>query len=690
MAGERSYVQVPPDSTGKKIRHNPYLRISFTGNTGGHVWREGSNEYTITGSVSLSVTVFKGLNGETGRVGIKLKQSDILDNAALPIQGDIIRYQGTQVAVVGSEQDLLYLPYSNIAGGNSPDNLMDVDNTGSANIRFSEGRPQLDAFGRLRVSTGSTLGDYIFASDIQPNNFSSRIVGNATEAWDANLHALKITCASGTPAAGTIDSTLAENTLAKTTNTYHHYYPGFSQMAIMTVALGDAGRDGVTRNWGYFDENNGYMFRCDDASSGLKLVIRSKATGTVQETVITADNFNGDKVDGTGSSQMDLRLTDDNIYWVDVQWLGAGRVRFGTYHRGERIVIHEHYHEGSLNAGKPSSQTGSLPICFVQKQTTFQSTDSNMFVWCAAVHTEHQIDIATQGRNRLETITKTFDPASLENGQEYELIGVLTPVQTISNKTNRSLYLPNYMEAMAYHADGTAALVEIEVYANPVIGGGNMSFPINSNETANTPWLVPVSLTDRTNIVEVYKPENYTLADRPKLWGGGLHVLASYGRGEIQQDVSNLYSDFQNGAFKNFSENGGTEDHATASWSVGTTTEFTSAMPMLIHREGNPVKFYGIDGTLGPELNYDSVRDNQYYMRITGINTAELYEDIEFTTAVDTTGLTYTTPGRMNADYGLQMYFVAVCKPLAPTVAAANTAGDVTVHFNLGWSEVQQ
>lgn len=684
MAGERSYVQVPPDSTGKKIRHEPFHRVGYNSRVGGHIWQSGK-EYTITGSVSLTVTIFTGPNSDVGYVGMKFAGGDDFSNKNLSA-GDVINYEGSPVATVASDE-VIEIPYTQISGGKTPNNTVDVDNTGSMNVRFSEGLPQLDAFGRLRVSNGSTLGDYIFSSDILPNDFSTKKVGNVTEVWDSNLHALRLTCALGVPANGTPDSYLSKNLIAKTTNTYHHYYPGFSQSAIMTIALGDTGRDGVTRNWGYFDADNGYMFRCDDSTNGLKLVVRTKTSGTITETVITKDQFNGDPVDGTGDSLMTLSLTDDNIYWLDLQWLGAGRVRFGTYYRGQRVVIHEHYHEGNLNQGKPSSQTGALPICFVQNQTTSQISASEMFVWCAAVHTEHSINIETQGRNRLETFTKTFDPTAIENGQEYELIGALAPVMSISNEVNRTLYLPNYMEALAYHTDGTEALVEVEVYANPVIGGGNMSFPINSDETLNTPWLVPVSLNDRTNAVEVYKPANYTLADRPKLWGGGLHVLAAYGKGSFRSEISNLYSDFQNGAFKNFAENGGTEDHPVASWSVDSTTQYTTAMPLLIHREGNPIKFYGIDGTLGDELNYDSVRDNTYYLKVTGLQTAEIYEDIEFTVPVDTTGLTYTTAGRMTADYGLQMYFVAVCKPLAPSVANGT---DITIHFNLGWSEVQQ
>ena len=37
MAGERSYVRVPPDSTGKKIRHEPFHRVGYGSRVGGHI-----------------------------------------------------------------------------------------------------------------------------------------------------------------------------------------------------------------------------------------------------------------------------------------------------------------------------------------------------------------------------------------------------------------------------------------------------------------------------------------------------------------------------------------------------------------------------------------------------------------------------------------------------------------------------
>jgi len=77
------------------------------------------------------------------------------------------------------------------------------------------------------------------------------------------------------------------------------------------------------------------MFR--NINGDFAVCVRSSASGTKTETVILQEDFNKDTVDGTGLSRMNLDLTYDNIYWIDIQWLGGGRVRFGTYNNGERV-----------------------------------------------------------------------------------------------------------------------------------------------------------------------------------------------------------------------------------------------------------------------------------------------------------------------------------------------------------------
>lgn len=74
---------------------------------------------------------------------------------------------------------------------------------------------------------------------------------------------------------------------------------------------------------------------------------------------------------------------------------------------------------------------------------------------------------------------------------EYNLIGILTPRAKLDGqtKTNRTLYLPQQMEAMAYHADGSEAFCEIEVYVNPVLSGNATVLPLESTATPAGPFV---------------------------------------------------------------------------------------------------------------------------------------------------------------------------------------------------------
>lgn len=445
MAGERSYVRVPPDSTGKKIRHEPFHRVGYNNRIGNHFWQVGRT-YEIGG---YSGVVFNGPDSNAGYIGFKMVSSADFQNVDLTAGMSIV-YNGVTVATVTADE-LIHIPYTQISGGDNPNYTVNVDATGAMNMRFGEGRPQLDAFGKLRVSGASILGDYTFSNNYLPDQFATTVDGKshgAAVTHNGNLHAaVLITGVEGETYTATANYGRNAVRAQMTSHTYHHYFPGLSQQAIMTVALSDTGKMGVMREWGYFDGEyddditdpgatyeliggNGYFFRVN-GTNGLEFVIRSSATGTLTERIMrkdstiitsggvvqstTADGWNGDPVDGTGDSGKVFNLTDDNIYWLDIQWLGAGRVRFGTYHQGQRITIHEYYHDS--NGGVPHSQTGSLPVRFCQHQMKDMSVtgSSSMNIWCAAVYTEADINTSTLGSGRTEYFKAVIDPRNMND-----------------------------------------------------------------------------------------------------------------------------------------------------------------------------------------------------------------------------------------------------------------------------------
>lgn len=76
--------------------------------------------------------------------------------------------------------------------------------------------------------------------------------------------------------------------------------------------------------FGYFDDNNGYYFKL----VGNTLNVGIMHNGT--ETLITRDDFNKNKLDGSGPSNILLDFSYGNIFRISFTWYGFGSVSFGV------------------------------------------------------------------------------------------------------------------------------------------------------------------------------------------------------------------------------------------------------------------------------------------------------------------------------------------------------------------------
>lgn len=547
----------------------------------------------------------------------------------------------TQQHVVGGND--VQAQVMHIADEDNPNFMVAVDESGALYTRFAEGKPQLDSFGKLRVSGATVLGDYTFKEGLLPGMFSGRKIGAATISHNDTVHCavLGLTTASGDVA-------------AFTSNVYHHYFPGISQLAVMTVACGDAGKAGLTRRWGYFDSNNGFMFA--QVNGVLRAQVRSDRSGasSLIHDVAQAD-WNVDRLDGTGPSGMTIGVTDDNIYWLDIQWLGAGRVRFGTYYRGQRVVAHEYYHEG--NGGQPHSTTGSLPMCFAQSNSAGTASSSEMRVWCCSVLAEAGLDITTFGSNRLATFSKAIDVASfLASGAGYAYVGSLSPRVQIGNHTNRSVYFPTHMEALAYDEAGNDVRCEMQVFIDPALSGAAFS---------NVEAFDPGCTVDHDTSASYF--------------GGGIRGIATCFNGSSSRSLSNDYKSMTGGSFKNYAENGGTM--------VGTIASISKSSPAVVtFAEGrSPFRESGYAFVIAGVLGMTQINGASVYAKVTGLNSVALYQDSDLNLPYDSSAFgTYTSGGTATGLYGDRLIFSIVCKPIA------KTTGTLNIRAMLSWKEINQ
>jgi hypothetical protein len=261
-----------------------------------------------------------------------------------------------------------------LADTNNPENFLRVDERGAAFIRFAEGQATMSGFGSLKVAQERALGVYESSLDEYRDLFTVEETGGGQLSYapEESSEVLSVTGSSG-------------DAVKMTTNRYHYYLPGASNLIKMTSAVGDIGKAGNKRSWGYYDDNDGLFFELDN--NILYVVIRSSTTGSVVNTRVAQTNWNSDKLDGTGISDVNIDITKVQIWWIEFQWLGAGRVRFGIFGAsGERIVCHQ-FNNAGANA-LPYMRTGTLPIRFENYNTSATGSSSEMRVVCAAVYVE--------------------------------------------------------------------------------------------------------------------------------------------------------------------------------------------------------------------------------------------------------------------------------------------------------------
>lgn len=673
---DKRFTQVPPRATGDRIHMVHTAEIQFSGGYGN--WKIGKR-YTISGgggpTMSVHVHGVQG-SGTAGHLSVHYTNADKY-NEVVPVAGQTITdpdgstTAGTVVAVYD-----VYIPAQNIMGYDNPEYGMDVDITGSANVRFAEGLPQLDAWGKLRTSGATPLGQYVFAQEnVLTNNFSpSELSGGYVTYSDTRK--------SVTIGINHLDSEFvaADGFAANSSNTYHHYVAGSSHLYAGTCRLNDPTATGTTRSWGMFDANNGFFFEVGTGGvnavddTGFNVVIRSSIPeAPVKDLKIPRADWNGDKLDGTGDSQAVLDLENANIWWIDIQWHGSGRVRFGTYVDGQRVVCHSYYHGN--NYAYAMSQTASLNCCWSIKSTAATNSTLFMETWSASVWTENNLDLRTFGQPATYASPHTTVTANISDNWQY--LFSLSPEELLPNgDVNHSLYTPTSISAYAFDlqggtggtgSGGVEAIIDLKAEINSVHSGHDFT-------------LIPGTTIEVSTAGTSYE--------------SGKVVLQDMFRGKYNAELTDTYNNFQAGAVKNFSDDGGTKENTITGITAAATAEITVS-GLLNLREPQAVTFpLNTSAYAGKVEIFGSTNasyNGTYYIKPTSTTTAELYTglnpdgSIDLATAVDSSGFgAFTGTATLKGYRGSRVIWSFFAK----TRTALHD--DVKLMLNVNWKEIVQ
>lgn len=301
-------------------------------------------------------------------------------------------------------------------------------------IKFSDS-PNLDAFGRLRVSEPYNLFNYnaILTSG---STFFEDFKSGGTLTYNQNTSDI------------TFSVTSSGNRLLREQHGYNIYQPGKSQLIFLTGIFGTPTTN-VTKRMGYYDDNDGLFFALTGGSDTFGVVLRTSTSGIAVDTFIPQSQWNIDTLN-TGNtlnpSGIHLDVTKANIFVINFQWLGVGRVVFGLDLDGQLIPVHQ-----ILNANKNSSvymKSGTLPVRY---EVTSQGGSDNTFRQiCSSVISEggqDELGFPLSVSNGLTTRTFTNRQSvisvrlsSLFNSQNNRAKAIPTSIELFTNTATVNAY----------------------------------------------------------------------------------------------------------------------------------------------------------------------------------------------------------------------------------------------------------
>jgi hypothetical protein len=284
--------------------------------------------------------------------------------------------------------------------------------------------PNIDAFGRLRVSNPFTLFDSSHRySDNGLWSTGSATGGTATFNSSQGLVDLGVTAASGSE-------------VIRETVKVFSYQPGKSLFVLSTFVMNTA-KTGLRQRVGYFGADNGYYL--EQNNSTVSFVERSSVTGALVNTPIAQASWNVDPMDGSGPSGITLDLTKSQILFMDLEWLGVGTVRIGFVINGNFYVCHKFHHANILPYTYIT--TASLPLRYEITNTSATSGVSTLKQICSTVLSEggYELSGLQQAVGNPINSPRTLGTA-----------GTFYPVISLRLKTTRldGIVIPSALSAM--------------------------------------------------------------------------------------------------------------------------------------------------------------------------------------------------------------------------------------------------
>ena len=304
--------------------------------------------------------------------------------------------------------------------------------------------PSIDAFGKWRVSQPLTLFDSKQITDSGSFYFDIKTVDSATVTWNSGSaqSTLKVTQTSGSRA-------------IKQTRRIFVYQPGKSQQVICTGKF-DGRVNGIKKSIGSFDESDGYFFQISGSSFGV--VLRKTINGVRTDTFISQSSWNLDKLNGTGPSGNILDTTKAQIYTMDYEWLGVGRIRYGVVQKGIITYVHEITNYNSLET--VYLRNPNLPIRYEISTHSNTTTGSLMTQICSTVISEGGFD-----NTGVKTVVTNFSGSAI-GASEYDAVLL---VRYNNNSSRCAQIIPEQLDLLIKSGNASSYAGRWDLLINPTV-----------------------------------------------------------------------------------------------------------------------------------------------------------------------------------------------------------------------------
>jgi hypothetical protein len=242
--------------------------------------------------------------------------------------------------------------------------------------------PSVDGFGRWRVSEPETVLAASQEYTYHPLVFSHYVDGGASATYTQQR---------GSTILSTGGTTSTRVAIRQSKNRVR-YQEGKSTLVKITSVPVSAGSHagGSFTECGYGDDRNGIFFRTNN--DGAHVIRRSDTSGSVVDEMVHSSRWTIDHLDGDVPSRIDFDITKSQIFVIDLQWLGVGRVRVGFQIGGNLYYVHE-FVWANIGSGV-YMKTANLPVRWKVSNDGVTGSNVSMECVCAAVESEGGSDDA--------------------------------------------------------------------------------------------------------------------------------------------------------------------------------------------------------------------------------------------------------------------------------------------------------